>query len=146
MGGRGGASGVSGGKYGYGVNSQGQSYLSADKALFEGNTITVTRQIDTRTRGFDTGGNSALEATSDGNGKISLNYASAVSYDERNSRTTDAKYEIKTGIAIKGRNVESTGIDWDKVSTISGKTYGIGDLIKPMGFKWDGVEKVWRKK
>lgn len=155
MGGRGSSSGkasasgagsTKNGKFGFGVTQNGESYISADKALFEGDTLEITRQYDTRLRGVNWQKASALNATSDGNGNITLNYANAVDYTERNSKTTDMRYEVKTGFTISGRGeVKSTGIDFDNVKEISGRTYGIGDLVKQHGFKWDRDKKVWRK-
>lgn len=160
MGGRGGSSGSRGGggaksaktpkgKYGFGVNSSGQSYISADKALYEGETLELTRQYDKRSAGMNWGRSnegSALEAVSDGNGHITLDYAKASEFNERNRYKTDIKYEIKTGFTIDRRGrTESTGINFDNVTEISGRTYGIGELVKKHGFKWDRDSKVWKK-
>lgn len=37
------------------------------------------------------------------------------------------------------------GIDWDKVKSVSGKTFNIKDMLKHKGFKWNSSEKNWKK-
>lgn len=155
MGGRGSSSGrgakgggtqKQNGKYGFGVTPNGKSYVSADKALYEGEPLEITRIHDKRLPSIFYQKASALVATSDGNGRVILKYADAVEYSEKNAYTTDMRYEIKTGFTVTdGGYVKSTGIDFDKVTEISGKTYGIGSLVKQHGFRWDRDRKVWKK-
>ena len=160
MGGRGGASAASGG-------SSGTKYLSSDRALYESrDEVLYVERINSS--GFK-GGGDVLQAQSDGNGNITLGYATASDYYQQNSKTSYALYELKSGITdaenihgsrefsdqrstsskIKSGNeygsIRSVGIDWDKVKSVSGPTYNVKGLLKEKGFKWNAAGKNWAK-
>ncbi len=148
----------------------GTKFLSADKATYESNdeVLFVERVAG---KGYNLG--DVLEASSDGNGNLTLGYATPSGYYEQNSKTSYGVYELKTGITdapdihggrvhakafdaldnidskVKPENekgdIRSVGIDWDKVKTVSGQTYNVKDLLKEKGFKWNGAGKNWVK-
>lgn len=83
-----------------------------------------------------------LEATTDGNGNLTFSYAEP---DERTtaSRTTiDLVYNIKAG----AKDGTVFGINWDKVQSVKGQTYGIRAEAKANGLSWDGATKSWKRK
>ena len=162
MGGRGSASGRAGG-------GSPIKYKSSDNALYESpNEVLYVERIDYFGSNTD-----VLNATSDGNGNITLDYARADDFYQQNKRTKYGLYELKTGITnandihasrldnatygrgtgkssnVKSENsygdVRSVGIDWDKVKSVSGKTFNIKDMLKHKGFKWNSSEKNWKK-
>ena len=142
-------------------------YLSSDNALYESpdEVLYVERNISSY------GSDDVLKAQSDGKGNLTLSFAQPDEYFRQNSRTTYGLYEIKTGITnaddVSGRRlqsenyglgkdsstkpgndllgVRSVGIDWDKVNSVSGKTYNVKALLKEKGFRWDGADKSWKK-
>ena len=91
-----------------------------------------------------------LSASTDGRGNITLNYASPVSYREQNSKSTYAQYELTAGLSNrsatgKTTDIESHGINWDKVKSVSGKTYGTQTFMRSKGFSWNKEKKIWEK-
>lgn len=138
--------------------SKGYSGLNGTKA-----NVGYTRDGTIKTQGEPmyaermTGGNSygsqavVLEATTDGNGNLTLEYAQPVGYRQQNSKTSYAQYELKAGLTDRsptGKTTEfrSNNIDWDKVKTVSGKTYGTQYFMRQQGFSWDSAEKKWKRK
>lgn len=85
-----------------------------------------------------------LEAKTDGRGNLTFTYARADSYEKtaKTNRTVYTKYTLQAG-AVNG---ETFGIDWSKVQSISGQTYGLRDAAKKAGLSWDGAKKQWRRK
>lgn len=85
-----------------------------------------------------------LEAKTDGYGNLTFTYARADSYEKtaKTNRTVYTKYTLQAG-AVNG---ETFGIDWSKVQSISGQTYGLRDAAKKAGLSWDGTRKQWRRK
>lgn len=86
---------------------------------------------------------------------IGFNYAVSTAkasgtFDNSNPKanTKDVTYKIKHGIVSwhDSRGVESYGINWDKVSSVSGQTYNLRGTLKEKGFRWDGKTKSWVKK
>lgn len=71
-------------------------------------------------------------------------------FDNSNPKanTKDVTYKIQHGIVSydDSRGIESYGIRWDKVSSVSGQTYNIRSMLKEKGFRWDGKTKSWVKK
>ena len=145
----------------------GTKYLSPDKVLYESSdeVLYVERMTNTA-YGYD----DVLDAQSDGNGNITLGYATPVDYYQQNSKTSYGLYELKCGVTnasdihgsrvtnatygtknskVKSENdvskVRSVGIDWDKVNSVSGQTYNIKALLKAKGFKWNSAGKNWVK-
>lgn len=86
-----------------------------------------------------------LEAQDDGNGNLTIGYATAKSYEHPNRNTTIAKYELKAGIynQMGDSSLQTHNINWDRVQSVSGQTYDIKSYIKDRGFKWDGKTKSW---
>ena len=163
---------VTGGNTSISVKTQngnnGIKYLSSDNALYESSdeVLYVERLV---TKGFSVG-EDVLNAKSDGNGNLTLGYATPTQYYDQNSKTSYGLYELKCGITnasdvkrsmndtdyfsgkkskVKDSNassdVRSVGIDWDKVNSVSGQTYNIKALLKAKGFKWNGAGKNWVK-
>ena len=149
-------------------------YLSSDNALYESpdEVLYVSREVGTISMGFyET--DDVLEAQSDRKGNITLSYAKPDEYFEKNKKHKYGLYELKTGITsasdiessilhdpnygyvkeakskFKVENqagyVRSVGIDWDKVNSVSGKTYNVKALLREKGFRWDGADKSWKK-
>lgn len=71
-------------------------------------------------------------------------------FDNSNPKanTRDVTYKIQHGIVSydDSRGIESYGIRWDKVTSVSGQTYNIRSMLKEKGFRWDGKTKSWVKK
>lgn len=142
-----------------------KQYISTDNTLYvsDDEVLYVERIIKS---GY---GEDVLDATSDGNGNLTLDYATPVEYYQQNSKTSYGLYELKTGITnandlhgsrefsdgsrpkskVKSENtdgsIRSVGIDWDNVNSVSGPTYNIKSLLKAKGFKWNGSTKSWVK-
>lgn len=157
------------GKYGFGVGSDGEQYLSKDKALYESDNeeLSVERITGMSIFGDPT---TVLEAKSDGEGNITLDFADNEGYYQQNSKTTYALYKLKCGITnaekvhgsrefedgttgkykFKEENSDgyttSVGINWDKVNSVSGQTYHVQSLIRKKGFKWDEGKKKYVRK
>lgn len=146
------------GRSGTGKTGGKVKYISSDKTLTASKPIYITRNLG----GYDSG--SILDATTDGNGNISLNYNNnRLETYRQTSKTTVGLYELKNGITnmrsqdsktadwgeqrsrTEFDNVKSVGIDWSNVKSISGKTYGYGDFFKEKGFKWNRDQKRWEK-
>lgn len=141
-GGRGGASGT-GANVGY--TRDGTIKTNGEKMLVERVTMRGIPFRDPYSREV------VLEASTDGNGNLTLSYATPVGYREQNSRTSYAQYEISAGITSlgpTGKNIEmkSNNINWDKVKSVSGKTYGTQSFMREHGFDWDREKKIWKKK
>ena len=147
-------------------------YLSADNALYESSdeVLYVQREIGGV---YGVPGDDVLQAKSDGNGNITLGYATADDYYNKNSKHKYAVYDLRCGITNAGDiknnssnipdafqsktskykpeneetnyGVRSVGIDWDKVNSVSGNTYVVKPLLKKKGFKWNPSGKNWVK-
>ena len=88
-----------------------------------------------------------LDVKAEGNGEIILseNYGEIVG----GSRKYPVKeYSISGASIITNKNYkempEDDGINWENVKVVKGKTYGIGTLVKPKGFVWNG--EAWVRK
>ena len=142
-------------------------YLSSDQALYESHDEVL--YVEHVFAFFDTGIN-VMSVKSDGNGNLTLSFATPNSYYKQNSKKSYGLYEIKCGITNapdirrymkptdyfyekiskykpenKSYDTRSVGIDWDKVKSVSGKTYSVQYLIKSKGFMWDRNQKKWIK-
>lgn len=125
MGGRGGASGLSGGG---GVIDRKAS----------------TRTIETTYRRSTGYKSEILEAVDGGNGQLEFRYATPQKR-EKTAKTNQTEYvtfKLKAG----AENGDIFGVNWDKVKSVSGQTYNIKGGIKDRGFKWDGKNKRWVRK
>lgn len=142
MGGRGGSSGMSGGGSGSG---SGARYTTADKTVREIQSTTIKGGYGTDREDIA----KVLEVTAKGNGEISLkeNYGQVVG-GSRKYPTTE--YNVKGANIITNKDYKATpedsGVNWENVKTITGSTYGIGPLVKPKGFTWNGSKNRWEKK
>ena len=86
------------------------------------------------------------EAKHVGGGEIALGYAEAKSYEHPNKNTTVAHYEIEHGMWSSqpgDRSPGEIGINWDKVTSVSGQTFAVKSRLKEEGFRWDGKNKKW---
>ena len=128
FGGRGGQSGMSG--------SSGVIDRSAKEKTIE----TVYREA----RGYSPGyyKSDILEAIDAGNGELAFAYATPVERDKtaKSNRTQYLTYKLKAG----AEDGDVFGVNWNKVKSDSGQTYGLRGTLKDKGFKWDGKEKKWR--
>lgn len=89
------------------------------------------------------------EAKHVGGGELVIGYAEAKSYEHPNNNTTVAHYELEHGMWSSqpgDRSFGEIGINWDKVTAVSGKTYIIKDWLKENGFKWESGSKRWVRK
>lgn len=89
-----------------------------------------------------------LSATDDGNGNVTLDYATPDEFVDLNSNTVEARYELSHGMwdgQMGDQTTGSIGIDWGKVKSVSGQTFMVKDLIKRNGFAWDGKTKTWKR-
>lgn len=92
--------------------------------------------------------NTILEAKETGGGGIELDYAKPKGYSNPNSNTTIATYEISHGVwngQVGSPHADSIGIDWDKVTHVTGKTFDVKDFIKDKGMRWDRDKKRWSR-
>lgn len=164
------AKGNRGGKRGA---SGGIKYLSPDKALYESSdeVLYVERMTNV---GSNDGEVLDAKSDGNGNITLGYAKPSEYyhwGYSAGN-KISYALYEVKCGISnafdIKGGatanktvygnkeskyksenyvrgGLKSVGINWDKVNSVSGKTYNIKDLLKAKGFKWNSAKKNWVK-
>lgn len=92
--------------------------------------------------------NTILEAKDIGDGGISLEYATPKNYSNPNGNTTEAVYSISHGVwngQVGSPHSDSIGIDWDKVSYVTGQTFDVKDYIKDKGMRWDRDNKRWSR-
>lgn len=119
-------------------------YTTADRTVQEVQARTIQGGYNTNRETIA----KVLEVTAKGNGEISLkeNYGTVIGGSRKYPVT---EYNIKRASIITDKDYktmpESEGINWDNVKVISGSTYGIGSLVKPKGFKWNGEKGVWEK-
>ena len=85
-----------------------------------------------------------LEATTDGKGNLTFEYAQPDTKEKtaKTNKTNYLTYNIQAG-AVDGK---SFGINWDKVQSVKGQTYEIRAEAKAHGLSWDGATKSWRRK
>lgn len=85
-----------------------------------------------------------LEATTDGKGNLTFDYARPESREKtaKTNKTNYLTYTVQAG-AVDGK---SFGINWDKVNSISGQTYSMRSEAKSHGLSWDGKTKSWKRK
>ena len=118
---------------------------SKDGSIIGGAKKTVeVRYIEGRgwNRGrYDT---EVLEATTDGKGNLTFDYAQPDSREKtaKTNKTNYLTYNVQAG-AVDGK---SFGINWDKVQSVSGQTYNLRAEAKAHGLSWDGATKSWRRK
>lgn len=138
MGGRGGASGIGSRK----------SQSALDPRAKEQTITTYYRRNSIYGAHY---GDDVFEAVERKNEKGGIEIVKAYgTFDNSNPKanTRDVTYKIKHGIVSwhDSRGVESYGINWDKVSSVSGQTYNLRGTLKEKGFRWDGKTKSWVKK
>lgn len=85
-----------------------------------------------------------LEATTDGKGNLTFDYAQPDTKEKtaKTNKTNYLTYNVQAG-AVDGK---SFGINWDKVQSISGQTYNMRAEAKAHGLTWDGATKSWKRK
>ena len=59
---------------------------------------------------------------------------------KQRSQTGRSTFKLKAG----AEDGDVFGVNWNKVKSVSGQTYGLRTTLKDKGFKWDGKEKKWR--
>lgn len=88
--------------------------------------------------------NEILQASADDHtGELTFDYATPEKREKtsKTNKTQYLTYKVKAG----AEDGDTFGINWDKVKSVSGQTYGIRAELKERGFKWDGKTKKWRK-
>lgn len=85
-----------------------------------------------------------LEAVAGGDGELKFVYATPSSREKsaQTNRTQYLTYELEHG----AHNGDVFGVNWDKVTQVSGQTYNLRDELKKHGFRWDGATKTWKKR
>lgn len=132
-------------KGGSGNNNKRGGKASKDGTITGGQPRTIeARYIEGRgwNRGrYDT---EVLEATTDGHGNLTFDYASpdTKTKTSKTNLTNHLTYNVQAG-AVDGKTF---GINWDKVKSIKGQTYNLRAEAKDHGLKWDGKEKMWKRK
>lgn len=125
----------------FGGGGGGAKYTTSDKTVEVIAPHTIRAGYNTDNRDVT----HVLEVKALGNGEVSLkeNYGEVVG----GSRKHPIKeYNVNgASISIEGYGGTSQGVNWNNVKTVSGKTYGIGPIIKPYGFKWNGTKEVWER-
>lgn len=89
-----------------------------------------------------------VEAVESGDGVLQFKYPD-YEYEQVNNNTTDAKAKIKHGYvntANGSMNGHWVGINWNNVNEVKGQTYEVKNLLKDLGFVWDGASKSWKRK
>ena len=89
-----------------------------------------------------------FEAKAVGSDTIELSYAQPTSYEHPNRNTTVANYDLKNGIWTSqtgDRSPHSTGINWDNVKAVSGKTYDVQGFLKEKGFRWNSRTRRYER-
>ena len=130
MGGRGSASGLSGGG-----------------GALDQNAKTVTISTYYRRSGHYFGEN-VYQIREEAPGHITIGRAQPY-FVGNNSKanTQDVEYYIKHGAELYGKgNVEWHGVNWNKVKSVSGQTYDLKHDIKSKGFRWNSENKSWVRK
>lgn len=132
-------------KGGSGNNNKRGGKASKDGTITGGQPKTIeARYIEGRgwSRGrYDT---EVLEATTDGKGNLTFEYAQPDTKEKtaKTNKTNYLTYNVQAG-AVDGK---SFGINWDKVQSVSGQTYNLRAEAKAHGLSWDGATKSWRRK
>ena len=133
-----GGRGSSGGKGGGGGTGSRDGTLENVKPR----TITTTyHSANYRSNGYYR--DSVLEATTDGNGNLTFDFASWK--HEAPSAKTNKTHAATTTITHGAINGELVGVDLSKAKSVQGNTYEIRNAIKSHGFRWDGKGKRWYK-
>lgn len=129
MGGRGGKSG--------GIGGGG----SADGVITSGAARTIETTAISSTWGGTRYKDTVLEATTDGKGNLTFDYATPVSRTKlaKTNKTTYVTYEVKAG-AVNG---QMFNVNLSKAKSVSGQTYDMRSDLKKLGFKWNGASKKW---
>lgn len=139
------SSGTGGRAYAAGAVAISRGNGSSDGALMN----SAPRMIEGTYREARGWGNSyykdeILEATTDGNGNLTFNYAAPVAREKtaKTNRTQYLTYEVAHG----AQNGDTFGINLDNVNSIRGQTYSLRKAAKDAGLKWDPAQKIWRRK
>lgn len=125
MGGRGSASGgngASGGGSGGGMFGR-EAPLKVETRYIEGRGFTRGRYTDT-----------VLQAEVKGNGAVELTYAQADSYSKtsKTNKTNYVSYTLNHGFV----NDKPHNLNFDKITSFSGQTYAVKDVLKARGYKF----------
>ena len=124
-------------------------YTTPDKTVEEIGKTTIITGYNTDRENVD----SILAVTAYNEGIIDLDYNRNRIQSEKigGSRhypvmqhTIDGAYVITS--KAYNEKAEHAGINWGNVEVVTGRTYGIGSLIKPMGFEWNRDYRVWARK
>ena len=122
------------------MGGRGSSSSTANSGVFSKSAKPVHLENEKHMSGGGRWKHDVLEASDAGGGGISLDYATPKSYEHPNKNTTVAKFELKHGMwsGQTGNNsTGSTGINWDNVNFVSGRTYNVQDQLKDNGFRWN---------
>uniref|UniRef100_A0A7C9NVF0 Uncharacterized protein n=1 Tax=Muribaculaceae bacterium Z82 TaxID=2304548 RepID=A0A7C9NVF0_9BACT len=87
-----------------------------------------------------------LSASEPMEGTVRLDYAKALRHEHPNGNTTKAYHELAHGAwdcQMGDRTPGSVGIDWEAVRVVEGVTYPVRELLRGLGFSFDGRIKKW---
>lgn len=129
------------------MGGRGQAGGFRSSVIGGGNAMEVTNEKSRSSRS-SSWRYTVLEASATGNsGELEISYPAVKSYSNPNTNTTVAHYSLKAGIFSKAgdRTLRSHNINWDKVKSVSGKTYDIGGFLREKGFRWNRDYKRWEK-
>ena len=129
------------------AGANGAPQRASNSALDNGaETITIQTYYRRGYRGSGSGfGETAYEAKESADGELVFARATPEYAPSRpQDNTVDVTFRIQNGYVPKRDTFY--GINWDKVTSVSGDTYYMRDAIKDRGFTWDGDRKRWVKK
>ena len=78
-----------------------------------------------------------LEASSDENGNVTLDYAYTKDFASQSKNISIATFHLDHGIYTYGRETRSHGIDLSKAKSASGRTWDVQKYLEDNGFRWD---------
>lgn len=91
---------------------------------------------------------SVLEAKETSDGVLELDYATPTKTDYRKNGNIDYEYDLKCGLYQSSNRSginSSVNIDWDKVQSVSGRTYESQSFLREKGLKWDSEKKIYTR-
>lgn len=89
-----------------------------------------------------------LEARETKSGELELGYATPTKREQRKNGNIDYEFDLQHGVYAVSNSSgvsNSVGIDWDKVQTVSGKTYGARRFLEEQGFHYDSEKKIYSR-
>lgn len=83
-----------------------------------------------------------LEATSDEEGNVTLDYAYTDEFSRRSGNISVATFHLDHGIYTVGRKeTRSHGLDLSRARSVSGRTWDVQGYLEANGFVWDRASR-----